>query len=75
LIAILTPKGPRHFLAQKPFKIAMSATFIQETKQNKIFANVTIGSCTSLVSNFMKFDRTNWKILAFKVEKESFFER
>jgi len=29
----LTPKGPRHFLAQKPLKIAMSAAFIQETKK------------------------------------------
>jgi len=30
---ILTPKGPRHFLAQKTLKTAMSAAFIQETKK------------------------------------------
>jgi len=33
----LTPEGPRHFLAQKTLKTAMSAVFIQETKKYTFF--------------------------------------
>jgi len=37
VLGVLTPKVPRHFLAQKPLKTAMSAAFIQETKKYTSF--------------------------------------
>jgi len=67
----LTPKGPRHFLAQKLLKTAIFVAFIQETKKNiflesnhRILYFTCLRSCGK---NFMKFDCTDWKILALKV--------
>jgi len=65
----LTPKCPRPFLCQKPLKTASSVAFIQKKRfflesNRRILYFTCLKSCGK---NFMKFDYTNWKIIAFKV--------
>jgi len=65
---------PRPFLCQKPLKIANSAAFTQKKRKIYIYleSNHRILYFTCLKScgkNFMNFDSTDWKIIAFKVGK------
>jgi len=77
LTVLLTPKCPRSFFSQKSLKIASSAAFTQKTikilfleSNHRILYFTCLKSCGK---NFMKFDRTDWKIIAFKVGKICFF--
>jgi len=75
----LTSKVPRpFFFCQKSLKIGIFIAFIQECikiifleSNHKILYFTCFKSCGK---NFMKFDHTNWKILAFKVGRKSSFE-
>jgi len=74
----LAPKGPRPFFYQNPLKTAISVVFIQEKEKKTIFSEynhkilyfICMKSCGKF---FMKFGRTDWKILAFKIGKTKFF--
>jgi len=73
----LTPKCPRPFFYQNPLKTASSAAFIQKKRKKNLESNRKILYFTCLKScgkNFMKFDRTDWKIIAFKIGKIYFFK-
>jgi len=74
---VLFPKCPRPFFCQKPLKIASSVAFTQKKRKiyfleynHRILYFTCLKSCGK---NFMKFDHTDWKIIAFKVGNICFF--
>jgi len=74
---ILPPKWPRPFFCQKSLKTASLVLFTPQKRKIYILeSNLRILYFTCFKScgkNFTKFDRTDWKILAFKVGKICFF--
>jgi len=71
--AWLTPKGLRPFFCQKTLKLPFLLHSSKRTKKilflesnHRILYFTCLRSCGK---NFMKFDCTDWKILAFKVGK------
>jgi len=78
LFVLLNPKNQSHIFDKKHSKLLFLLHSSKKTKEtlfsyynHKILYFTCLKSCTK---NFMKFDRTNWKILAFKVGTKSFFE-
>jgi len=72
------PSKTKAIFYQKSLKIAIFVAFIQENKKNTLLGtnhrNLYITCLRSHNKNFMKFDRIDWKILAFKLGKTIFLE-